>query len=572
MILPPQGVELPSRSESNYEEVKDQLVDFCKKIAGSRQITALCIVGDCTVGYTEANEVMETLIVIRDFQPRLTTRIKPLGDKNIIILCVDKWIFERDVDKAFLGEAIVERIIFPYIPLVNKDYLYLHEVRLKKRLILELLENLVWDFPELSYSFRIKPEYFMYETMMSRARLFPPMVYSVSNFLKEDLRNRNVDITMHGYNEALRELEEENTIVFLNGYVKISKEFMDKVLTKRIRFVNLFKTAQKALFASFLGVFSKTVSFLSQNRERTIEFLRLDAENSEFLHQLEDPQKYLYIPTAHGLVSLSNKMNIEGFARKVLSRGKRAEIDIEKIGGALNDVYLVKASTNKEKEKIVVKRFKDWSSFKWFPLNLWTLGTKTFAVLGRSRLEKECAINQLLHSNGFGVPKILHVSHAERLVFKEYIEGEKLSKIIRDTLRSEDDDCLEAISKVGKIFAKVHALDIALGDTKPENIMIRQETAEVYLLDLEQASRKGDKVWDIAEFLYYSGHYCSPISSTNAARIMAINFLKGYLEVGGKKKVVKKAGSAKYTKVFSVFTSPHVLFTISSICQKMGKE
>jgi hypothetical protein len=35
---------------------------------------------------------------------------------------------------------------------------------------------------------------------------------------------------------------------------------------------------------------------------------------------------------------------------------------------------------------------------------------------------------------------------------------------------------------------------------------------------------------------------------------------------------VKKAASARYTKVFSVFTPPHVLLAISSICQKMGRE
>jgi hypothetical protein len=62
------------------------------------------------------------------------------------------------------------------------------------------------------------------------------------------------------------------------------------------------------------------------------------------------------------------------------------------------------------------------------------------------------------------------------------------------------------------------------------------------------------------------------MSSTNAASIIARNFIEGYLEAGGKKETVKKAASARYTKVFSVFTPPHVLLAISNICQKMGKE
>jgi thiamine kinase-like enzyme len=109
-----------------------------------------------------------------------------------------------------------------------------------------------------------------------------------------------------------------------------------------------------------------------------------------------------------------------------------------------------------------------------------------------------------------------------------------------------------------------------LGDCKPENFIVSKD--EIVLLDLEQATRDGNQAWDIAEFLYYSGHYSPPMSSTNAAGIIARNFLEGYLEAGGKKETVKKAASARYTKVFSVFTPPHVLLAISNICQKMGIE
>jgi tRNA A-37 threonylcarbamoyl transferase component Bud32 len=191
--------------------------------------------------------------------------------------------------------------------------------------------------------------------------------------------------------------------------------------------------------------------------------------------------------------------------------------------------------------------------------------------LARSRLERECAVNQLLHSNGFKVPKILHVSHAERLVFKEYIEGEKLDKIIRNILKSENEDFLKAISRVGETFAKAHTLDIALGDTKPENIIVRQKTGEVCLLDLEQASRKGDKAWDIAEFLYYSGHYIPPWAGTRPAQLITEAFIAGYIGAGGDPHLIKKASNPKYTKVFSVFTLPHIIMAISNICRKANE-
>jgi tRNA A-37 threonylcarbamoyl transferase component Bud32 len=415
----------------------------------------------------------------------------------------------------------------------------------------------------------------MYETMMRRARLFPPMIYSVLNFLHEDVKNKNVKSVMYGYFEALRELEEEGAVTFSDEYVKISKKFVEKVESKKIRFINLFKTAQRALFTSLLGTFSKTLSFLSQSKGTFLNFQRNAGENSKFIHQLEDPLRYLYIPTARGLVPLSRKMDIEAFAKKVLSRGEEAEIKIEEIGGVLNDVYLIRAFVNSDERKVVVKRFKDWSSFKWFPLNLWALGTKTFAVLGRLRLERECAINQQLYTMGFDVPKILYVSHGERLIFMEYVEGEKLDGVIKRIVKPQKDEDLKTdlgvINRVGEKLARVHALGISLGDTKPENIMVREKNGEICLLDLEQASRNGDKVWDIAEFLYYAGHYLPPFVRTRPAELITKAFIEGYLRAGGDVKLIKKVGNPKYTKVFSIFTLPRIILAISNICRKAGK-
>jgi tRNA A-37 threonylcarbamoyl transferase component Bud32 len=267
---------------------------------------------------------------------------------------------------------------------------------------------------------------------------------------------------------------------------------------------------------------------------------------------------------------LASRVDIEAFARKVLSAGKDAEVSIDKIGGVLNDAFLIKAFIGDEERKVVVKRFKDWSSFKWFPLTLWAVGTRSFAVSGRSRLERECAINQLLNSKGIAVPKLLYVNHAERLIFMEYVEGESTEKVIRKIINSKTsgmENNLSIIRRVGEKFGEVHALNIALGDTKPENILIGKY-GEICLLDLEQASRNGDKVWDVAEFLYYAGHYISPFVGARSAELIAKAFIEGYLKAGGNAEIVKEAGNPKYTKVFSVFTFPHIIFAISNICRK----
>jgi len=497
-------------------------------------------------------------------------------ERSIIVFAVDEWVFERDIDRGFLGEALAGGLIFPYIPLANEHYLHIQEVKLKKRLIQELLENLILNFPELSHEIRIQPEYFMYETMLSRARLFPPTIYNLLNFMRKDVKKKNIDNALSGYSEALKQLEKEKIVDFSNGYLKISRKFFaENVGNRKVRYINLFKSAQRALFVSLLSIFPKTLNLISQNKEIFLKLQRAVDEKSRIIHQIENPQKYLHVPTASGFVPLASKMDIEAFAKKVLSTSASAKIQIEEIGGILNDVYLIKTIVKNEERKTIVKRFRDWSSFKWFPLTLWTVGTRTFAVSGHSRLERECAINQLLYSKGFTVPKILHVSHNARLVFMEYIEGENLDKLIERTVNTkstvEIEKNLDIVSKVGELLANVHSLDVSLGDTKPENIMIGKNN-EIVMLDFEQASRNGDKVWDIAEFLYCAGHVIPPFVGTRAAERIAEAFIKGYLKAGGGTKIVNEAGKPKYTKVFSVFTFPHIMLAISSVCRKTDKQ
>lgn len=563
------GESLSTQVRRLDKEITESLVRFCRYVAGACEITALCIIGNPQSAFHVKN-ASQVLLVIKDFKPRLMTYLDVFGNKVLIVFAVDQWVFERDVDRGFLGEALAGGLIFPYIPIIGENYLRMQEVQLKKRLISEILENIILDFPELSYGICIKPEYFVYEALLTRAKLFPLMLSDLIEFMRGDRKNANVNCILPSYIEALKELEGDGVIKFSDGFVKISAEFIDSVKNRKIRFVNLFRTAQKALFNSLIGTFPKIFSFFMQNRDLLAKFrFSENCQRETFL--FEDPQAYLYVPTANGLVPLANRLDLKAFARKVLSVGENAEIDVAQIGSVLNETYLITALGDGVEQKVVVKRFRDWSSFKWFPLTLWTVGTRTFAVLGRSRLERECAINQFLHSHGFAVPKLLHINHGERLIIMEYVEGENLEKKIKRIAEAKTAEEvkgeLDIIRKVGEKFAKVHALDVALGDTKPENIVVGKDN-QIYLLDFEQAARKGDKTWDIAEFLYYAGHYFSPFSKSSLAELITKAFIEGYLKAGGNPETVKKAGKPKYTKVFSVFTLPHIMLIISNACRK----
>ena len=114
---------------------------------------------------------------------------------------------------------------------------------------------------------------------------------------------------------------------------------------------------------------------------------------------------------------------------------------------------------------------------------------------------------------------------------------------------------------------QVHAHGVALGDTKPDNVLIKRD-GTIFLIDFEQATKDGDKPWDIAVFLYYSGHYLQPYYSNAKAESVTHAFIAGYLKGGGNVSDVKEAGAPKYTRVFSIFTPPPTMRAISNICKK----
>ena len=567
------GEKLISGSKQISEDLKGAVLSFCKHIAGSSEIAAICVNGDYVLGLPAAKTAIQVTVIIRRFQPRLMNYVKVFNGSNIVVFAVDKWVFERDVDRGFLGEALAGGLIFAYEPLINGDYLHTQEVHLKKRLIRELLESLVLDFPELSHDFHIKPEYFVHQSVLTRTRLFPPMVYSLRSFVGKSGDKRNVEQALKVFLEALDGLQTDGIISFSEGYIRMSEEFLSAARAQKTRFTSLLRTGQRALFMSILSIFPRIMNVLSQNMENLLR-LQKPTRSSKNAQPIVDPENYVFVHTASGLAPLANKMDVEAFARDVLHADDDADVSIETIGGFLNDVYLVKTVAGGQERKAIVKRFRDWSSFKWFPLTLWAVGTRSFAVLGSSRLEKELAINQLLNSEGFAVPRILHVSHSKRLIFMEYVEGETLSRLVKKVASSKDvsevERGLNVIRRVGALFANVHSLDIALGDTKPENVLLGK-AGEICLMDFEQASRNGDKVWDIAEFLYYAGHDVSPLVDTVKVERIAKAFVEGYLKAGGNVKHVKEVGNPKYTKVFSVFTFPHIIFILANICRKAEK-
>ena len=175
-------------------------------------------------------------------------------------------------------------------------------------------------------------------------------------------------------------------------------------------------------------------------------------------------------------------------------------------------------------------------------------------------MEAEYAFNYLLSKRGLRVPNILGADLRSRSILFAYVPGDGLavllSKLAHGTLLGQREQT--AAHSAGLLLANAHQLEAALGDTKPENFIV-DRSGDVTLVDLEQARENGDYGWDIAEFLYYSGHYWLPFSRELSGYVES--FVKGYLEVGSTR-VLRKAASPKYVRVFSVWTPPNILMHI----------
>jgi tRNA A-37 threonylcarbamoyl transferase component Bud32 len=358
----------------------------------------------------------------------------------------------------------------------------------------------------------------------------------------------------------------------------MSKKFVLQCKNPKNRLINLTRNAPRTLLTAFLGVFPQLIRVVSQNTEAFIKTQKINWRiQPDPTCAFVDPQKFVFFSTSEGLVSLADKVDIRGFAQKMLLKDQSATIEIYPIGSMLNDVYLIKMHGKNGESKVLAKRFRDWTGFKWFPLSLWSFGARAFAVAGPDRLSRECVISEVLRQEGFDVPRILHVSNAERLIFMEFIEGENLSDAIKRISVAERAEALDnelvKIRKVGEIYAKVHARDITLGDTKPENVLIRKD-GKIFLIDFEQAMEGGDKSWDLAVFLYYCGHYLQPFNSNSAGKAEWITkaFISGYLHGGGDLRVIRKVALTKYTRVFSIFTMPSTIKAMANVCRHIKAE
>ena len=535
--------------EKKPKYVREEEVKAVEKVIGpiveENKAVGVCLYGSRVAGYAKPDSDYDVLIVLEEYKP--TVRYRYLqGEVPVSALLVDAKALREDAEKAKLGEFVVGRLLNIYEPVLGAEYLRSVEVAYKKRVVLEALRDLASTYGELSTILLIPPEYFLFDKLKKRATIYPPAYYSYVKTYGVSYCVRNLEATLEGFREALKEIERQGLITLIDGRARVKHSGIR--VNQMAKIFSIITYASRGItqyavhsYAGRVGldVVGKEI-FSKLNRSRSV---------GEMPELLKQPTKALTVSEGRLVVDCDDWVQD---AKEYFGFDTSAETKFKGLGEFYSTTQLLEITDGRRAQKAVVKRFKNIVAFKWALLNIWAIPTKRFEKNPDARMAYEYTALLKFRELGFNTPRILLVYLSERILVTEFLEGKSLGEIISNYLSGGSED-LEPVKLYGKTLAELHSKGYTVGDTKPSNTLYSD--TKLYLTDLEQAMEGGDPSWDIAEFIYYAIKLTSP--SQRIKRFIEA-FKEGYLTLG-EKSVLVAAASPKYLKPFQPIILPNAV-------------
>ncbi|MFQ6053180.1 MAG: hypothetical protein ACE5OO_02985, partial [Candidatus Bathyarchaeia archaeon] len=328
-------------------------------------------------------------------------------------------------------------LLLPSVALVGGDHLARWEREYRRRKFRESLTALSLEHPELSRELLIDPRYFVHDSLLRCSYAAPQADELLRNLHGEDLAPSD------GYWDVLRDLERERVIHIKDGFVAVDGGFVDAALRRSGNSNQLSE-----VWEQLRGLFRIGLSGVVDLLRPAPGFSIVEGVLSTVFRVPVQPKPkgFLHYPSATGLTSLTESADIARLVSRLEPSKRVDDARLERLGGVLNEVYLLSYTVDGCARRAVVKHYPNWVTLKWAPIALWTLGTQNFAILGRSRMEKECATSSLLSRAQVPVPSILYTSFEDRFLLKEYVEGENLADIVKVVIRrgslSDDEESI----------------------------------------------------------------------------------------------------------------------------------
>jgi tRNA A-37 threonylcarbamoyl transferase component Bud32 len=538
------------------EGVDLQIKSTCEELFSPDRLIALasCAVDVRRRGYS-------ILALLRGFREKTLFKSFEERGQALTILGVDERLFERDVRQATFNHLLAEQLIWPYKALLGKERLRSLEVNTSTLIVKNLIIDLISEYREAASLLLIQPEFFIHKFIQRQTRTCPPL----QNLYLSRLSVRSPA----SFDVGMKTLEDEDVITRKGDFFKLNEEFAHKTLeeVRRTSLIpwDLVLSRLKGGRLLFFKPYQDVLAFVRSEVPQTVE-----------VGMLREPMEFLFMQVGTGLVKLSERGTIEEAIKRAfpgrISRLKLKRMMSSDVLSLFNSVYEGMFSRNGERIKVVLKHYHDWTSAKWFPAALYTLGVQSFAVSGEDRMAREVAFNKIFNDVSIRTPSIIFVDWRGKVLCEEYVEGVSLSEAFATMMRigrlSDEDE--EVLKKVGALIAKAHKNGLVIGDCKPDNVIITP-SGEVVLVDLEQARKNGNPAWDLAEFLGLVARFIPLKGSVGTFKRAVKSFMRGYVQEGGSMKDLRESVSVTYMRLFLPMLFP-VFFKVLRVYNNALRE
>jgi tRNA A-37 threonylcarbamoyl transferase component Bud32/predicted nucleotidyltransferase len=524
------------------EETKKKLISIAEKISKGTGIVSVVAYGSRVSGYWRKDSDYDMIVVLEMLRPSAKYSYGMEEGLYYSALLVDNKSFKKDCESGYLGEFVCGRLLNRFEVLTGQDYIKECEATYKRRVVVETVQELLEKYGPLSDQLIFNARYVLFNKLKKRAFLYPPVAYSYIKTYSGPSGEENAEF-------ATGEIERQMQMLCSEGMLlRVEKGYM--LSSRAEKLVKSYPLASSFRLAK-LGVRQYVTHGLAGRVGVDVAFKELFSkigrvkEKPEPPAELVDPRKDLAL--SEGKLVFGSDW-LDALAQDIGAKDFKHEA--ESIGEFFATTTIHKLIFDGKVFTFVSKRYQDIWSLKWMVASLVALTARTFETRPMHRLANEYKGFLHLRMLGIRTPKVYVVAPEEKVMAREHLEGYSLEDMIRE--KGSDPVILSYVAKFASALGKLHQTGMSMGDTKPTNVICREE--DIAIIDLEQAEENGDPSWDVAEFIYYT----STLVQEEDVWKLADSFVKGYLQHGDPR-VLVNASAQKYLLPFQALVQPNSL-------------
>lgn len=536
------------------KEESNAIGRYLEILSRHRRVIGACLYGSKVAGYGGPDSDIDIIVVVKDYPHTVKYSYSRTEEVKISALIVDYFALQKDAEAGLLGEFVVGRLLHTYESLINHDLFKSIELIYKRRIILEELFDIIRTTNILCTEIKFPLEFVLFSKIKRRSSVYPAALYSYYKIYSGKCAGANLAFALGGFKDALEEImANDRGLLILKRSATNTEDFVLQIGKKRLvlnkqrerNFIRLKLAKKLQIFSSYvIHAYAGRRVFHYTIREAESKIKRYRSKPICMPEFMASPREYYWKLDEGLVISGRNRKWLDlvakssGLVRYAISKKIRlGDINSRTVCYTLQDTSVLGHSIS-----IVAKKFATLKGAKWAALNFWSFSVgshfkHSFKVDPLFRLGNEYkALRYLRNEIGLNTPAVLAINFERRILVTSFVEGQSMSQIIKDSLKKRSTAGIENIFWIrtaGKNVAIIHSTQSALGNIKPNNIIINNVggiNSRIFFTDLEQFSfnntgYSSDPIWDIIQFL------CWSLKRTNnipIAKEIVREFLSGY--------------------------------------------